>query len=64
MNKKQLDRLATLVGVLSGIAGVLGTTGYLSPKLAGTITGVSTICLGYLIQKPASEHPNTEDLEK
>ena len=52
MNKKYMDRLATILGLIAGIAGVLGANDMLNSKVAGTVGGVATVCLGYLVQRP------------
>lgn len=64
MNKKQLDKATSILGWIAGISIVLGTNGVISPQIAGTIAGICTVSLGTLTQKPATERPNTEDLEE
>lgn len=63
-NKNQLNTLGTLLGLTAGIATVLGTQEVISPKIAGTISGIATVCLGYVVQQPANKPPTTEDVEE
>ncbi|MGI8500427.1 MAG: hypothetical protein ACR2LR_04725 [Hassallia sp.] len=56
MNKKNVDRLATFLGLIAGISGVLGANEMLNPKVAGTVGGVATVCLGYLVQRPTNSN--------
>lgn len=63
MNKKQLDRLGTFLGLIAGITGALATND-VYPKTTGSIAGISTFCLGWLVQRPATKHPTTEDIEE
>lgn len=64
LNKKQLDVVATVLGAVAGIATVLGTQQIINPRLAGTISGVSTVLLGVVTQRPADSHPTTEEVEQ
>jgi hypothetical protein len=64
INKHQLDTLGTLLGLTAGIFTVLGTQEVINPKIAGTVSGIATVCLGYVVQRPVSEHPTTDEAEK
>lgn len=55
MTKIYLDRLATLLGLISGITIVLSTNDMIDRKIGGTISGVCTVITGYIIQSPAKE---------
>lgn len=52
MKKQTLDRIATMLGLIAGISGVLGANGIIDSKVAGTVSGVATVCLGYVVQRP------------
>jgi ammonia channel protein AmtB len=64
INKKQLDALGTICGLIAGISAVLGTNGVISQKVAGTVGGIATVCLGVIVQRPANETPTTEEAEE
>lgn len=61
--KPQLDFLGTLCGLIAGICTVLITQEVGDRKLIGTVGGVATVVLGYVVQHPAGKRPTTEDLE-
>lgn len=63
-SKKQLDFLATLLGAIAGISGVLVANDAISPKIGGSIGGVATVLLGIITQRPADKHPTTQEVEK
>jgi hypothetical protein len=63
INKRQLDTLGTILGLTAGIFTVLGTQGVVDQKIAGTVSGIATVFLGYVVQRPASERPTTDDAE-
>lgn len=64
LNKRQLDALSTILGLIGGISGVFALNDVGDRKIASTIAGVSTVLLGYITNKPATARPNTEDLEE
>lgn len=64
LSKPQLDLLGTVFGVVAGCCGVLVTNQVGDQKIIGTIGGVATVLLGYVTQRPANAHPNTEDIEE
>ncbi|MEH2174825.1 hypothetical protein [Nostoc sp.] len=57
MSQKTLDRLSTILGLVAGVSGVLGSSGMIGGNTAGIITGISTAILGYLVQRPATDKP-------
>lgn len=63
-NKRQLDFLSTALGLAAGISGVLVANDIISPKVGGTVGGLSTVFLGYLVQRPADARPTTEQVEE
>jgi len=63
-NKNQLDLLATILGAIAGIFTVLGTQQVISPKVAGTVSGIATVLLGIIVQRPADKRPTTEEVEE
>lgn len=56
--KKDLDKIATLLGLVAGISGVLGANDVIDSKTAGTVSGIATVCLGYLVQHPTNKEQN------
>lgn len=62
-DKQQLDRLATFLGAVAGICGVLVANDVLPPKIGGSVGGIATVLLGIITQRPASAHPTTEEVE-
>lgn len=63
LNKPQLDLIATIIGLIGGCAGVLGANQIIDGKLAGSISGISTVFLGAIVQRPATAQPTTEQVE-
>lgn len=61
--KPQLDALGTVCGLIAGICGVLTVQEVGNPKIIGTVGGVATVVLGYVVQHPAKRHPTTEEVE-
>lgn len=53
MNYK--DLLSTILGLVVGIAGVLVSNGFMDARVGGTVAGVGTVVLGYLIKSPESK---------
>lgn len=64
LNKQQLDQLATLFGLIAGIFTVFGKYQVVPDREAGIVSGISLALLGAIVQRPASSHPTTEDLEE
>jgi hypothetical protein len=64
LNKNQLSTLGTILGLTAGIATVLGTQQVIDPKIAGTVSGIATVFLGYVVQQPATERPTTNEEEE
>lgn len=62
-SKRQLDSAATLLGLIVGISGVLVQFDVVPEKLGGTVGGIATVLLGYIVQRPADAHPTTEETE-
>lgn len=61
--KPQLDAIGTVCGLVVGVCGVLTSQEIGNPKLVGTVGGVAAVVLGFVVQKPATRHPTTEDVE-
>lgn len=55
LTKKRLDQLGTLLGLIAGVSGVLGTNEIINPKVAGSISGIATVLLGYVVQRPSND---------
>ncbi len=61
MSKSTLNTLSTILGLIAGGSSLLGSTGVVNHQLAGTIGGLATALLGYLVQQPASgEQPHPQ----
>ncbi|MEH2342525.1 MAG: hypothetical protein V7K22_12870 [Nostoc sp.] len=54
MSKSTLNTLSTILGLIAGGSSLLGSAGVLNRSTAGTIGGIATAMLGYLVQQPAS----------
>ncbi|MGV0107250.1 Holin [Nostoc sp. DSM 114160] len=54
MSKSTLNTLSTILGLIAGASSLLGSTGVVNHQLAGTIGGLATALLGYLVQQPAA----------
>lgn len=54
MSKSTLNTLSTILGLIAGGSSLLGSTGIINLSTAGTIGGIATAMLGYLVQQPAS----------
>jgi hypothetical protein len=63
LSKRQLDSLATILGIIAGVSGVLVEFEVIPQKIGGAIGGIATIALGYIVQRPADAHPTTEEVE-
>lgn len=64
LNKWQLDFLSTVLGLSAGISTVLVVNEIIPAKIGGTVGGLSTVFLGYLVQRPADARPTTEQVEE
>lgn len=62
-SKQQLNRLATIVGVICGTLGILGENGYVEARLGRTAAAVGIFLGGVISQQPATAHPTTEEVE-
>ncbi|MBN3957511.1 hypothetical protein [Nostoc sp. NMS8] len=59
MSKSTLNTLSTIFGLIAGGSSLLGSTGIINHSTAGTIGGIATAILGYLVQQPAAgEQPS------
>lgn len=56
LSKQQLDALGTFLGVTSGICGVLIANHIGNENVIGTIGGIATVLLGYIVQRPAAKN--------
>ena len=54
LNRYQLDKLATLLGIIGGIATILTTNSMIEPNLGGTISGIAFLFLGVITNQSAS----------
>lgn len=64
LNKNQLDYLGTGLGIIAAIATVLTAQEIIPKKIGGTVGGVATALLGFVVQRPADASPTTEDVEE
>ena len=61
MSKSTLNTLSTIFGLIAGGSSLLGSTGVINHTLAGTVGGLATALLGYLVQQPATaEQPQSQ----
>ncbi|MEH2139090.1 hypothetical protein [Nostoc sp.] len=54
MSKSTLNTLSTIFGLIAGGSNLLGSAGVINHGVAGTIGGIATVILGYLVQQPAA----------
>ncbi len=54
MSKSTLNTLSTIIGLIAGGSSLLGGAGIVNHGIAGTIGGIATAILGYLVQQPAA----------
>ncbi|WP_445626644.1 hypothetical protein [Nostoc sp. DSM 114167] len=64
MSKSTLNTLTTIFGLAAGAATFLGNIGAINRTIAGTIGGLATAALGYLVQQPAVEQPQAPTTQK
>lgn len=64
LNKNQLDLLGTVLGVVAGISTVLTTQGVIDQKVGGSVSGVATVLLGVVVQRPTDAEPTTQQVEQ
>ncbi|MEH2065146.1 MAG: hypothetical protein V7K50_23280 [Nostoc sp.] len=65
MSKSTLNTLSTIFGLIAGGSSLLGSAGVINHSTAGTIGGIATAILGYLVQQPATgEQPQTPATQK
>jgi hypothetical protein len=50
------NRLSTLLGIIIGISSVLVANGLIDEKIGGTVSGVGTVFLGYLVREREQGH--------
>ncbi|BAZ69141.1 hypothetical protein NIES4106_39120 [Fischerella sp. NIES-4106] len=55
MSQKNLDTASTVLGLIAGVASLLGGTGVIDQQVAGTVGGIATAILGYLVNRPADK---------
>ncbi|MHC5598768.1 MAG: hypothetical protein ACYTXC_22995 [Nostoc sp.] len=61
MSKSTLNTLSTILGLIAGGSSLLSSTGVINHNLAGTLGGLATALLGYLVQQPAvGEQPQSQ----
>ncbi|MEI2582177.1 hypothetical protein [Scytonema sp. PRP1] len=64
LNKNQLDLLGTILGVVAGISTVLTTQDVINAKVGGTVSGIATVLLGVVVQRPTDAEPTTQQVER
>jgi hypothetical protein len=64
LNKIELDNYTSFIGFIGGVVKILGANGWISTRLSDTIVAICLLAGFYLTNKPATEHPNTQDLER
>ncbi len=63
-NQRQLDSLGTVLGTIAGISIVLTTQGIIDAKLGQTVSGIATVLLGVVVQRPENKPPTPEEVEQ
>lgn len=53
LTKKQMDNYATALGLIGGLSHLLSELNVIPKPVAGVISGISMVFLGYLVQKPS-----------
>lgn len=48
---KNQNSLSTVLGIIIGISSVLAANGYIDQRLGGTVAGLGTVVLGYLVKE-------------
>ncbi len=64
LNKIELDKYTSLIGFVAGVVKILTANGWITLRLGDTIVAICLLSGFYLTNKPAGEHPNTQDLER
>ncbi|BAY46567.1 hypothetical protein SAMD00079811_41790 [Scytonema sp. HK-05] len=64
LNKNQLDLLGTVLGVVAGVSTVLTTQGVINAKVGGSVSGIATVLLGVVVQRPTDAEPTTQQAEQ
>ncbi|MEH2437361.1 MAG: hypothetical protein V7K25_24525 [Nostoc sp.] len=54
MSKSTLNTLSTIFGLIAGGSSLLGSAGVINHGVSGTVGGIATAILGYLVQQPAA----------
>ncbi|WP_414545798.1 hypothetical protein [Nostoc sp. CCY0012] len=54
------DRITTILGLITGGAALLGSSGVISEPLAGAVGGVAAALLGYFVQRPSAVKPDEQ----
>lgn len=52
MNKKQLNRTQTWLGLIGGISSILAANNYIPNQLGQSISGISILLIGTFSQQP------------
>lgn len=60
LNNRQLDVLGTALGAIAGISTVLTTQGIIDAKLGETVSGIATVLLGVVVQRPVDRPPTSK----
>ena len=64
LNKIQLYWVSSCIGAVGGIAIALGQYEVIPPKTGNLIGAICGVLVSHMVQMPARERPNTEDLEE
>ncbi|MBH8575777.1 hypothetical protein I8752_22790 [Nostocaceae cyanobacterium CENA369] len=58
MSQQTLNKITTILGLIAGGSTLLGGAGLIGQGVAGTVAGVATAILGYLVhQTPSDQQP-------
>lgn len=64
LNKNQLDLFGTVLGLVAGVSTVLTTQGVIDQKVGGSVSGIATVLLGVVVQRPTDAEPTTQQVEQ
>ncbi|MGH8002949.1 MAG: hypothetical protein ACREPR_26820, partial [Brasilonema sp.] len=53
-----------ILGVVAGVSTVLTTQGVIDGKVGGSVSGIATVLLGVVVQRPTDAEPTTQQVEQ
>ncbi|MBH8578346.1 hypothetical protein I8752_36495 [Nostocaceae cyanobacterium CENA369] len=55
MSQSTLNKITTILGLVAGGSTLLGGAGLIGQGVAGTVAGIATAILGYLVHQPTAD---------